>query len=95
MTGLSSPQEVPLIRMTMPGHAERTHREAPAASGGVHPPSMDEAKRLDEECYEKFIKVQVKHITDGQVSWDGQCERTCQAWRRHSTSRERNLQISH
>ena len=31
--------------------------------------SEEEARRLDQECYARFIKVNVKHITDGQVSF--------------------------
>lgn len=34
----------------------------------ARPLSEAEAERLDQECLARFIKVNVKHITDGQVS---------------------------
>ncbi len=34
----------------------------------MKPLSEEEAKKLDQECLQRFIKVNVKHITDGQVS---------------------------
>ena len=43
-----------------------THREKRVPS--PHKLSEDEARELDQECYERFIKVNAKHITDGQVS---------------------------
>lgn len=33
----------------------------------VHHITDEEAAKLDEECLEKFLKINVKHITDGQV----------------------------
>ncbi|ELU17867.1 hypothetical protein CAPTEDRAFT_218966 [Capitella teleta] len=58
---LYAAKDVSLLKMRIPGHAERAQKaEVPQAL------TDDEAKRLDEECYERFIKVQVKHITDGQ-----------------------------
>ena len=53
--------------MKLPGHAERLDGP-PLPIDPPHPLSEEEVKRLDEECYERFIKVNVKHITDGQVS---------------------------
>jgi len=32
-----------------------------------HKLSMDEVDQLDQDCLERFIKLKVKHITDGQV----------------------------
>ncbi len=49
-----------------PGLAERLGLGDPEPA----PPralSENEAKKLDDECFERFIKVNVKHITDGQV----------------------------
>ncbi|KAK2171656.1 hypothetical protein NP493_1048g00055 [Ridgeia piscesae] len=51
--------------MKLPGHAERQDGP-PLPVDPPHPLSEEEVKRLDEECYERFIKVNVKHITDGQ-----------------------------
>ena len=58
-------------RQKKPGRVERMNsqedrRDKPGA-GGIKPLTEDQAKRLDQECYERFIKVNVKHITDGQV----------------------------
>lgn len=52
--------------MKLPGHAER--QDGPVTVDLPHPLSEEKVKQLDEECYERFIKVSVKHITDGQVS---------------------------
>ncbi len=51
-------------RQKKPGRVERLPSNEDMK---IKPPSEDEAKRLDQECYERFIKVNVKHITDGQV----------------------------
>ena len=51
-------------RQKKPGRVERLPSSEDMK---IKPPSEDEAKRLDQECYERFIKVNVKHITDGQV----------------------------
>jgi len=32
-----------------------------------HKLSEDEVQQLDQDCMERFIKLRVKHITDGQV----------------------------
>lgn len=32
-----------------------------------HKLSEDEVNQLDQDCMERFIKLKVKHITDGQV----------------------------
>lgn len=72
-------QDVPLIKMAdkppsrVPGHVERvpTPLTSPTEKNEFHAPhklSEDEARELDQECYERFIKVNAKHITDGQVS---------------------------
>ena len=50
-----------------PGLATRLGSEG-EENGPVRPLSDEEARRLDDECHERFIKVNVKHITDGQVS---------------------------
>ncbi|XP_023932512.1 oxidation resistance protein 1 [Lingula anatina] len=53
-----------------PGHAERVFPSSPPQEvHEIEPPkplSEDEAKKLDEECYERFIKLNVRYITDGQ-----------------------------
>lgn len=51
-----------------PGLAERQKSTESPITGHIPPPSEDQVKQLDEECSERFIKVTVKHITDGQVS---------------------------
>ncbi|XP_064652642.1 nuclear receptor coactivator 7-like isoform X7 [Lineus longissimus] len=51
-----------------PGLAERV--SSPIKVQDMSPPqplSEEEAQKLDRECYERFIKLNVKHITDGQV----------------------------
>ena len=64
----------------LPGHAERLMAAAASAASDFagdndsndppRPLSEDEAQKLDQECHERFIKVNVKHITDGQVSYN-------------------------
>ena len=72
-------QGVSLMKMTdkppsrVPGHVELvpTPLVSPTERNELHAPhklSKDEARELDHECYERFIKVNAKHITDGQVS---------------------------
>ena len=60
-------------RQKKPGRAERLNsqedRKNYTAGGGIKALSEQEAKKLDQECYERFIKVNVKHITDGQVGY--------------------------
>ena len=65
-------QDIPLVRQVdrskLPGHAERQKVEEDAKDDTPpRPLSDDDARRLDQECHERFIKVNVKHITDGQV----------------------------
>ena len=71
-------QDVPLIKMAdkppakIPGHVERIPTPLSSPKQTVefeipHKLSEDEANKLDQECHERFIKVNVKHITDGQV----------------------------
>ncbi|XP_052765571.1 oxidation resistance protein 1-like isoform X4 [Mya arenaria] len=71
--------DVPLIKSgnssptKVPGHAER---QTPVNSpkdfdfeeiGPPHKLSEDEVQQLDQDCMERFIKLRVKHITDGQT----------------------------
>ncbi|XP_064597789.1 LOW QUALITY PROTEIN: oxidation resistance protein 1-like [Liolophura sinensis] len=67
--------DVPIIKMAdrpptkVPGHVERQTSQSSLPDTDDLPPrklSEEEAKELDQECYERFIKVNVKHITDGQ-----------------------------
>lgn len=54
----------------IPGHVERQTSVSSLPDADDLPArklSEEEAKELDQECYERFIKVSVKHITDGQV----------------------------
>ena len=72
-------QDVPLIKAAnkppdfVPGHAERSPTEE--SSFELVPPqppsklSEDEVQQLDQDCMERFIKLKVKHITDGQVGF--------------------------
>ena len=68
-------QDIPTVRQVIkpphpaPGLAERTVPAETEKPPDVVPKALseEEAKRLDEECFERFIKVNVKHITDGQV----------------------------
>ena len=65
-------QDIPVVRQAerqkKPGRVERMNsKEDVKDKGGIKPLSEEQAKRLDQECYERFIKVNVKHITDGQV----------------------------
>ena len=68
--------DVPIVKMAdkppsrIPGHAER---QTPVTSPKddvefVIPHKLDEGEiqQLDQDCRERFIKVNVKHITDGQ-----------------------------
>ena len=45
------------------------NRHAPGSAQRIMPRPLSEAEaeRLDQECLARFIKVNVKHITDGQV----------------------------
>lgn len=54
-------------RSKLPGHAERQKVDDTQKDDPPRPLSEDEARKLDQECHERFIKVNVKHITDGQV----------------------------
>ncbi|XP_062595745.1 oxidation resistance protein 1-like isoform X1 [Saccostrea cucullata] len=69
--------DLPLIKMAdkpparVPGHVERvpTPLSSPTEKAEFEIPhklSEEEARELDQECYERFIKVSAKHITDGQ-----------------------------
>ena len=54
----------------IPGHAERSPTEE--VEFEMVPPtklSEDEVQQLDQDCMERFIKLKVKHITDGQVGF--------------------------
>ena len=57
----------------IPGHVERSPTEE--AEFEIVPPvpptklSEDEVQQLDQDCMERFIKLKVKHITDGQVMY--------------------------
>ena len=68
-TGCFIFQDIPVVRQAerqkKPGRVERMNSKEDV--GGIKPLSEEQAKRLDQECYERFIKVNVKHITDGQV----------------------------
>ncbi|XP_055997399.1 nuclear receptor coactivator 7-like isoform X3 [Ostrea edulis] len=71
--------DVPLIKMAdkppsrVPGHVERiptpisSPTEEKTEFHVPHKLSEEEARELDQECYERFIKVHAKHITDGQA----------------------------
>ncbi|XP_050391747.2 nuclear receptor coactivator 7 isoform X1 [Patella vulgata] len=78
---LVSPQEkikfdVPLVKMAdkppakVPGHVERQISPvSPPHDPEIllpHKLSEDEVEVIDKECLERFIKINVKHITDGQ-----------------------------
>ncbi|XP_033727121.1 oxidation resistance protein 1-like isoform X2 [Pecten maximus] len=65
--------DIPLVKMgdkppaKIPGHIERqTSTTSPIHDESPQKLSEEEAKQLDQECHERFIKVGVKHITDGQ-----------------------------
>ena len=66
-------QDIPLVKLTEktrgPGIAKPV--ESPTEPQGKDAPlrvlSEEEAQQLDKDCTERFIKVNVKHITDGQV----------------------------
>ena len=65
-------QDIPLVKQSEntrgPGLAKAI--ESPTEEQTdvqVHHLSEEEAKQLDKDCTERFIKVNVKHITDGQV----------------------------
>ena len=56
----------------IPGHVERqTSLPSPQDKKDVgivpHKLSDEDVQSLDQECFERFIKINVKHITDGQV----------------------------
>lgn len=68
--------DIPVIKLSdkplskVPGHAER---QTPVTSPKEeeefvipHKLDEDEVQQLDQDCFERFIKVNVKHITDGQ-----------------------------
>ena len=69
-------QEQPLVRHMDrftnkgPGIAARKSPDATKMESGGLPQALseEEARNLDEECLERFIKVSVKYITDGQVT---------------------------
>ena len=71
-------QDVPLVKAAnkppdvIPGHAERSPTEETEFELVPREPptklSEDEVQQLDQDCMERFIKLKVKHITDGQVS---------------------------
>ncbi|XP_046563270.1 oxidation resistance protein 1-like isoform X2 [Haliotis rubra] len=64
--------DVPLVCMAdkpparVPGHVERQISLPKEKEPVPQKLSEEEAKQLDQECYERFIKINVKHITDGQ-----------------------------
>ncbi|XP_060560372.1 nuclear receptor coactivator 7-like isoform X4 [Ruditapes philippinarum] len=67
--------DVPLVRSgnnspsKVPGHVERQPASPTAFDFEVvapHKLSEDEVQQLDQDCMERFIKLKVKHITDGQ-----------------------------
>ena len=74
-------QDIPLVKAAngppakVPGHVERQISTSSTGSqqNGLdfeivpHKLSEDEVEMLDKECLERFIKLNVKHITDGQV----------------------------
>ena len=68
-TPVNSPKS-PLSPAKGPGVAERVAPVTMTAheTGPARPLTEDEAHRLDQECLQRFIKINVKHITDGQVS---------------------------
>uniref|UniRef100_T1JKI4 Oxidation resistance protein 1 n=1 Tax=Strigamia maritima TaxID=126957 RepID=T1JKI4_STRMM len=47
-----------------PGHVERI--QSPPLSPRTHILTEDEEKNLDKDCIERFLKINVRHITDGQ-----------------------------
>lgn len=69
--------DVPLVRSgnsspsKVPGHVERQPSSSPTAFDfevvAPHKLSEDEVQQLDQDCMERFIKLKVKHITDGQT----------------------------
>ncbi|XP_053382496.1 nuclear receptor coactivator 7-like isoform X4 [Mercenaria mercenaria] len=69
--------DVPLVRSgnnspsKVPGHVERQPSTSPTAFDfevvTPHKLSEDEVQQLDQDCMERFIKLKVKHITDGQI----------------------------
>ncbi|XP_067666112.1 nuclear receptor coactivator 7-like isoform X3 [Haliotis asinina] len=64
--------DVPLVCMAdkpparVPGHVERQISLPKEKEPVPQKLTEEEAKQLDQECYERFIKINVKHITDGQ-----------------------------
>lgn len=57
----------------VPGHVERQSSvNSPKETFDFellppHKLTEDEVQQLDQDCMERFIKLRVKHITDGQV----------------------------
>ncbi|XP_041360796.1 oxidation resistance protein 1-like isoform X3 [Gigantopelta aegis] len=69
--------DIPIVKMAdkppsrIPGHAERqTSLSSPQEKKDVdvipHKLTDEDVQYLDQECFERFIKINVKHITDGQ-----------------------------
>ncbi|XP_071142987.1 oxidation resistance protein 1-like isoform X1 [Mytilus edulis] len=68
--------DIPIVKMAdkppsrVPGHAQRqtpvTSPKDDAEFVIPHVLDEDEIQQLDQDCYERFIKVNCKHITDGQ-----------------------------
>nr|KAG5691349.1 hypothetical protein BaRGS_033398 [Batillaria attramentaria] len=66
-------QDVPIVKMAdkppekVPGHAMKI--PSPPSSASIlpspHPLSEEEARKLDEECHERFLKLCAKYITEG------------------------------
>ncbi|KAG1656909.1 Oxidation resistance protein 1 [Nymphon striatum] len=64
--------------MSKPGHVERVVSPIEVAEALNRKKSLsptlsleEEERKLDEECHKKFLKITVKHITDGQGIVDG------------------------
>ncbi|KAK7475901.1 hypothetical protein BaRGS_00032869, partial [Batillaria attramentaria] len=65
--------DVPIVKMAdkppekVPGHAMKI--PSPPSSASIlpspHPLSEEEARKLDEECHERFLKLCAKYITEG------------------------------
>ena len=65
------------MRKSAPGHAERQAPTSKTPAPKTPPPKTptakhadpveEAAKKLDEECIERFLKINAKYITDGQV----------------------------
>ena len=74
-------QDIPIVKMAdkpparVPGHVMKIPSPPPSALPQFQPRvqlprtlSEDEARKLDEECYERFIKVCAQYICEGFVS---------------------------